>query len=30
MSGIPCSHAISAIYKSKQQREEDFVHEFFK
>jgi hypothetical protein len=29
MSGIPCSHAISAIYKSKQQPE-DFVHDFFK
>jgi hypothetical protein len=29
MTGIPCSHAISAIYKSKQQPE-DFVSVFFK
>nr|XP_051229278.1 uncharacterized protein LOC127347092 [Lolium perenne] len=29
MTGIPCSHAISAIYKSRQQPE-DFVHDFFK
>ena len=29
LSGIPCSHAISAIYKSKQ-HPEDFVHPFFK
>ena len=29
MTGIPCSHAISAIYKSYQ-HPEDFVHDFFK
>jgi hypothetical protein len=29
MTGIPCSHAISAIYKSKQQAE-DYVSDFFK
>ena len=29
MSGIPCSHAISAIYKSRQQPE-DFVSDFLK
>jgi hypothetical protein len=29
VSGIPCNHAISAIYKSKQ-HPEDFVHDFFK
>jgi hypothetical protein len=29
MTGIPCSHAVSAIYKSKQ-HPEDFVHDFFK
>uniref|UniRef100_A0ACD5X716 Uncharacterized protein n=1 Tax=Avena sativa TaxID=4498 RepID=A0ACD5X716_AVESA len=29
MSGIPCSHAISAIYKSRQQPEA-FVNDFFK
>ncbi|XP_073353827.1 uncharacterized protein [Aegilops tauschii subsp. strangulata] len=29
MRGVPCNHAVSAIYKSKQQPE-DFVHQFFK
>lgn len=29
ITGMPCNHAISAIYKSKQ-HPEDFVHEFFK
>ena len=29
MTGIPCSHAIAAIYKSYQ-HPEDFVHDFFK
>ena len=29
MTAIPCNHAVSAIYKSKQ-HPEDFVHQFFK
>ena len=29
MTGIPCSHAISAIFKSKQ-KPEGFIHDFFK